>query len=197
MLSTTTPAGNSDRDGRSNSLSVIAQRYELSSLVPLLTSSRSAFSQQEVSLAVIGRFKAGKSSFPNHFTSRSILPVGVVPVTAVVTEIRFGPTEKAAVHFMDRRVDELAVQSIGQYVRARESGELQVSQAHYCGTRRSGTLPRPRRHAEPRKRTPSRYRGAEMATECRTGSVPAIRKGVDGIRALRDDIADRQDGRRV
>ena len=43
----------------------------------------------------MGRFKAGKSSFLNHFTNRSILPVGVVPVTAVVTEIRFGPVEKA------------------------------------------------------------------------------------------------------
>lgn len=144
MLSTTTPAGNSDRDGRSNLFSLplgngassdpefdpaidfalnLAQRYELSSLTPLLASVRSAVSQHEVSVAVVGRFKAGKSSFLNHFTNRSILPVGVVPVTAVVTEIRFGPVQKAAVHFMDGRVDKLAVESISQYVSERENPE--------------------------------------------------------------------------
>ncbi len=144
MLSTTTPPGDTDRDGRSNPISPplgsgarsgaefdqaidfasnLAQRYELSSLAQLLASVRSAVSQHEVSVAVIGRFKAGKSSFLNHFTKRSILPVGVVPVTAVVTEIRFGPVEKASVHFMNGRVEELAVESIGQYVSERENPE--------------------------------------------------------------------------
>jgi len=103
--------------------SKLAQEYELSSLAPLLASCRSAVSQHEVSVAVVGRFKAGKSSFLNHFTNRSILPVGVVPVTAVVTEIRFGPVEKAAVHFMDGRVDELAVESIGHYISEKENPE--------------------------------------------------------------------------
>jgi GTP-binding protein EngB required for normal cell division len=143
MLSTNTPARNPDNDGRSSPLSPlgkrassdpefdppidfvssIAQRYELSSLVPLLTSTCAAASQHEVSVAVVGRFKAGKSSFLNHFTNRSILPVGVVPVTAVVTEIRFGPAEKATVHFMDGRIDDLPVDSIAQYVSERENPE--------------------------------------------------------------------------
>ena len=44
----------------------------------------------KVDVAVFGRFKAGKSSFLNHLLSKSILPVGVVPVTAVVTRIQYG-----------------------------------------------------------------------------------------------------------
>ncbi len=144
MLRTTTPADNSARDGSSSpasstlgngtvsdpefspvvdSVSNLAQRYELSSLAPLLASCRSTISQHDVSVAVIGRFKAGKSSFLNHFTNRPILPVGVVPVTAVVTEIRFGPVERAAVHFLDGRVEHLAVESISQYVSERENPE--------------------------------------------------------------------------
>jgi len=144
LWTTTTPAGNSDRNGSSSLLSMplgdgktsdpefspaidfvanLAQRYELSSLAPLLASCHSATSQHEVSVAVLGRFKAGKSSFLNHFTNRPILPVGVVPVTAVVTEIRFGPVEKAAVHFMDGRLEQLPVDSIGQYVSERENPE--------------------------------------------------------------------------
>ena len=142
MLLNTTPGGNSDSDGRSHLFSLpldhgassdpefepaidfafhLAQRYELSSLAPLLASVRSAVSQRNVSVAVVGRFKAGKSSFLNHFTNRSILPAGVVPVTAVVTEIRFGPVERAAVHFMDGRAEELAVESFAEYVSERET----------------------------------------------------------------------------
>lgn len=144
MLWTTTPAGNSGRNGSSSLVSLplgngttsdpefapaidfvsnLAQRCEISALAPLLASCRSAVLQHEVSVAVIGRFKAGKSSFLNHFTNRSILPVGVVPVTAVVTEIRFGPVEKASVHFSDGRVEQLPVGSIGQYVSERENPE--------------------------------------------------------------------------
>jgi len=144
LWTTTTPAGKSDRNGSSSLVSMplgdgkasdpefspaidfvanLAQRYELSSLAPLLASCHSAVSQHEVSVAVLGRFKAGKSSFLNHFTNRPILPVGVVPVTAVVTEIRFGPVERATVHFLDGREDELPVESIGQYVSERENPE--------------------------------------------------------------------------
>jgi len=101
--------------------SELAERYELAALAPLLASCRTAVSRNEVSVAVVGRFKAGKSSFLNHFTNRSILPVGVVPVTAVVTEIGFGASEKAVVHFLDGRVQELNVDSIASYVSEREN----------------------------------------------------------------------------
>ncbi len=101
----------------------LALQYGLSPLEPLLASCRAAVSQNEVSVAVVGRFKAGKSSLLNRLTKCSILPVGVVPVTAVVTEIRFGPVEKAAVHFMDGRVEELPVDCIAQYVSERENPE--------------------------------------------------------------------------
>ncbi len=75
--------------------SEIVERYGLSSLRTLLTSCRSALAQDDITVAIVGRFKAGKSSFINHFIGRFILPVGVVPVTTVVTEIQFGPTERA------------------------------------------------------------------------------------------------------
>lgn len=137
MLSTRTQPGTSDRDGHGEFSSQadpefvppldfaaeIAKRYELSSLAPLLASCGAAASQNELSVAVLGRFKAGKSSFLNHFTNRSLLPVGVVPVTAVVTEIRFGPVEKATVHFINGRAEEIVLASIAQYVSERENPE--------------------------------------------------------------------------
>ena len=74
-------------------------------------------------MAVVGRFKAGKSSFINHFTNRSLLPVGVVPVTSVVTEIRFGPIERAHVHFLDDHIQEVSVDGIATYVSERDNPE--------------------------------------------------------------------------
>jgi len=103
--------------------STLAQRYEISSLARLLASCRSALAQEEVSAAVVGRFKAGKSSFINHFTNRSILPVGVTPVTAVVTEIRYGPAEKTQVHFLDGQVHQVTADEIATYVSERENPE--------------------------------------------------------------------------
>ena len=106
-----------------NLASEIVDRHALGSLHPLLDSCRAALAQQEITVAIVGRFKAGKSSFMNDFIGRPILPVGVVPVTTVVTEIRFGPTEKAEVQFLDGRLKNVSVNEIGSYVSERENPE--------------------------------------------------------------------------
>ena len=103
--------------------SEIVERYGLSSLRALFASCRSALAQDDITVAIVGRFKAGKSSFINHLIGRPILPIGVVPVTTVVTEIRFGPTERAEVHFLDGQRKELRVDDIGSYVSERENPE--------------------------------------------------------------------------
>ena len=103
--------------------SQIAEQYRISSLDLLLASCRSALSQDEIAVAIVGRFKAGKSSFLNHFLGRSILPVGVVPVTTVVTEIRYGCQEKVHVRFLDGRVEEVPIGSIGSYISERDNPE--------------------------------------------------------------------------
>jgi GTP-binding protein EngB required for normal cell division len=71
----------------------------------------------------MGRFKAGKSSFLNHFIGRGILPAGVVPVTAVVTEIRYGTREEARVHHLDGRDVEVPLDQIGTYISEKENPE--------------------------------------------------------------------------
>lgn len=45
----------------------IAQRYQLTSLEPLVQSCLKLAEHNDLSIAVIGRFKAGKSSFLNSF----------------------------------------------------------------------------------------------------------------------------------
>jgi GTP-binding protein EngB required for normal cell division len=99
----------------------VASRYEISALSGLLASARASVAQDEISVAVLGRFKAGKSSFLNHFIGRSILPVGVVPVTAVVTAICYGAREEARVHHHDGRDPEVPLDQIGSYISEKEN----------------------------------------------------------------------------
>lgn len=64
------------------------------------------FEQKEFVISVFGQFKRGKSSFINNMLGEDILPVGIVPVTSVVTQIKYG--EKCAiVSFPDgsRKID--------------------------------------------------------------------------------------------
>ena len=77
---------------------------------------QAAVDQDRISVAVLGRFKAGKSSFLNHLFGRGVLPVGVVPVTAAVTEIRYGARERASVRHQDGRVEEAPLDQIGAYI---------------------------------------------------------------------------------
>src|ERR1017187_5251095 len=101
----------------------VAARYEISALSGLLASTRASAGQDEISVAVLGRFKAGKSSFLNHFIGRSVLPVGVVPVTAVVTELRYGSREEARVPHRDGRGPEGSLDQIGGYISEKENPE--------------------------------------------------------------------------
>ncbi|MBU0698703.1 MAG: dynamin family protein [Proteobacteria bacterium] len=54
-------------------------------------------------LAVLGQFKRGKSTLLNALISEPILPVSVIPLTAVPTFIQFGAVPKIRVHFGDTR----------------------------------------------------------------------------------------------
>ena len=101
----------------------IAARYEIAAISGLLASVRATTRQEEITVAVLGRFKAGKSSLLNDILGRQILPVGVIPVTAVVTEIRGGAREHARVHFRNGDDREIALDRIGAYIAEKENPE--------------------------------------------------------------------------
>jgi GTP-binding protein EngB required for normal cell division len=94
----------------------LAGRYRITSLEPLLRSCRAFAREDTLNVAVLGRFKAGKSSFLNHLVGRQILPVGVIPVTTVVTEISYGREERAEVRYVDGRSEVVSPSVIGDYI---------------------------------------------------------------------------------
>jgi hypothetical protein len=67
-------------------------------------------------VACLGQFKRGKSSLLNALVGASVLPTGVVPVTAIVTILRYGPILRAEVHFENGSRQHVPVQSISDYV---------------------------------------------------------------------------------
>jgi len=94
----------------------LCRRYQIAALEDFLESCRAFASGQTLNIAVFGRFKAGKSSFLNHLLGASFLPVGVIPVTSVITEIEYGPSPRAEVRFLDGRTEPIPVSEIEAFV---------------------------------------------------------------------------------
>jgi GTP-binding protein EngB required for normal cell division len=69
-----------------------------------------------IDIVILGQFKAGKSSFINHFIGKEILPTGVTPVTSVVTRLQYGETEKAIVTFFNNTNITVPVNSIDKFI---------------------------------------------------------------------------------
>lgn len=69
----------------------------------------------ELHVVVLGEFKRGKSTLLNALVGEEILPTGVVPLTAVPTEIHFGRTRSTAVLTDGRRLD-ISTDRLGDYV---------------------------------------------------------------------------------
>lgn len=99
----------------------IVESFGLADLENLLRAVRVQQQKQELNIAVLGRFKAGKSSFLNDIVRKPLLPVGVLPVTAVVTEISYGENEHAELVFLDGRVIEAPTSDIGRYISESEN----------------------------------------------------------------------------
>jgi GTP-binding protein EngB required for normal cell division len=95
----------------------LADGFHLANLQPRIAACRELLHRRSgIEVAVFGRFKAGKSSFLNHLTGRAVLPIGVVPLTAVITRLRYGQRDRAAVRFLNGKAENIPFDQIGCYV---------------------------------------------------------------------------------
>jgi GTP-binding protein EngB required for normal cell division len=105
-----------------NRIAAVADELKLANLQPQIAACRNQLhAGNGIDVAVFGRFKAGKSSFLNHLTGRDVLPIGVVPLTAVITRLRFGNDERARVLFLDGAAKEIPLGEIHLYVGENEN----------------------------------------------------------------------------
>ena len=88
----------------------------------------------KITVSVIGQFKRGKSTLVNAILEDKILPVGIVPVTAVVTTVEYGE-KAAAVHFDNGIIKEIGFDEMSSYINEQENQDnrLGVSEVRlYC-----------------------------------------------------------------
>jgi GTP-binding protein EngB required for normal cell division len=110
-------------------LDEIRREFSLATLQPLAESVRHLLDGQGApDIAVVGRFKAGKSSFLNQLIGRPVIPVDVLPATTVVTEIRPGPRDRVTVRRLGGHMEETSLDSLPEWVteRGNPGNEKQV-----------------------------------------------------------------------
>jgi GTP-binding protein EngB required for normal cell division len=114
------PIGSSRHSGMPGdvlqTISLLSSRYQITALDDFIESCRSFAEEEILNIAVLGRFKTGKSSFLNQLLGRSVLPVGVVPVTAVVIEIEYGPEDRVEIRFLNGRTETVPLDRVGEFV---------------------------------------------------------------------------------
>lgn len=107
-----------------NVLAPLVAEWRLGHLAARVESCRRLMqSRGSLEVAVLGRFKAGKSSFLNDLIGRAVLPVGVIPLTAVITRLRAGEQDRAEVQFLDGTRREIPVTDLALYVTEKENPE--------------------------------------------------------------------------
>ena len=87
---------------------------------------REKLESDHVTVSVIGQFKRGKSALVNRILEDTVLPVGIVPVTAVVTTVEYGE-KSAAVHFNNGVVKDVEFEEISTYVNEQENQDNKLN----------------------------------------------------------------------
>ncbi len=76
---------------------------------------------EQLEVAVLGQFKAGKSSLINSLLHEDVLPVGVLPVTAVITRLAYGPERSATVEKLNGEVTKIPLSDVEFFITEKEN----------------------------------------------------------------------------
>ncbi|MFB3894490.1 MAG: dynamin family protein [Phycisphaerae bacterium] len=100
----------------------ICREFRIDSLLPQVNACAEVLEDGgTVDVAVVGRFKAGKSSFLNSIIGADLMPVAVLPVTAIVTRLRFGPRDRVVLRLQDGSDREIPLVSLAEYITERRN----------------------------------------------------------------------------
>jgi GTP-binding protein EngB required for normal cell division len=109
-----------DLSGTVDRVDAICERFGVVSLAPQLAACRELLGGGGVvDVAVLGQFKAGKSSFLNGLIGSAVVPVDVLPSTAVVTRIGYGEREQVIVIGLAGEPFEIPLSRLAEFVTER------------------------------------------------------------------------------
>lgn len=73
--------------------------------------------EDRFNLMVVGRFSRGKSTLMNALLGGDLLPTGIVPLTSVITTVRYGSKKQVVLHFNGRGLTrEVPLTKLAEYV---------------------------------------------------------------------------------
>src|SRR3990172_9123787 len=94
----------------------ICDQFHIVSLDRQIGACKNLLSQDKlIDVAILGQFKAGKSSFLNSLIGKPLLPVGVIPVTTTITRLQYGKRERATIRYFDGREIDAEVAAVGEF----------------------------------------------------------------------------------
>ena len=83
---------------------------------PGLSVLRSKVEENQFYLTVVGQFKRGKSSFLNALLGADVLPVAILPLTSVVTVLRYGENPEAQIVFHSGKAIKIGLGELADYI---------------------------------------------------------------------------------
>jgi hypothetical protein len=119
----TVPAENSHGESALLWLADLAEEFDAEQVAVDARSLAERVSEGRFYVACIGQFKRGKSSVLNALVGDSVLPTGVVPVTAVPTIVRYGRRATARVRFEAGEWTDIPVKGVDEYVSEEKNPE--------------------------------------------------------------------------
>jgi small GTP-binding protein len=93
----------------------------------------SRLAEDRFNLVLVGRFNRGKTSLMNAMLHTERLPMGVVPVTSVITTVQYGSSEEAIIEYRGRELpDRVPLDALADYVSqaGNPSNERGITTAH-------------------------------------------------------------------
>lgn len=93
-------------------IETVVTRHGLVEFRARISSLAARLEDNNLEVAFFGRVSSGKSSLLNALLGTDVLPVGVNPITAVPTRLRFGPTLRAEVGFASGLSEEVSIDDL-------------------------------------------------------------------------------------
>ncbi len=84
-----------------------------------LAQTRTKLDEEAFNLVVLGQFKRGKSTFINALLGESVLPTAIIPLTSVVTILRYGPELKVEVEYLNGRLEAIDLAALPAFITER------------------------------------------------------------------------------
>lgn len=104
------------RNGELNVIADVVEQFALTSLRPTVRACEALSGDEPIDVAVLGQFKSGKSSLLNAVLGEAVFPVGVLPVTAVITRASAGSERIVRVTHVDGTVEQIAPARLVEFV---------------------------------------------------------------------------------